>query len=100
MVDDTCAGVGRTGRPVERRSCACEPVAVIRTCVSRRPARVDIKGPELEPGGAIFAVGSITFCGSLSHNRYENNVSRILKNVLDRFTAATPEIACGSLTPS
>ncbi len=36
----------------------------------------------------MFAVGSITFCGSLSHNRYDNNVSRILRNVLDRFRAA------------
>jgi N,N-dimethylformamidase len=32
-------------------------------------------------------VGSITFCGSLSYNRYDNNVSRILRNVLDRFRA-------------
>jgi N,N-dimethylformamidase len=42
---------------------------------------------ELPGGGAVFAVGSITFCGSLSHNRYHNNVSRILRNVLDRFRA-------------
>ena len=40
---------------------------------------------ELPGGGAIFAVGSITFCGSLSHNRYDNNVSRILRNVIERF---------------
>ncbi len=30
-----------------------------------------------------------TFCGSLSHNRYDNNVSRILRNVLDRFRGRT-----------
>jgi N,N-dimethylformamidase len=38
-------------------------------------------------GGAVFSVGSITFCGSLSHNGYDNNVSRILENVLHRFLA-------------
>ncbi len=36
-------------------------------------------------GGAVFSVGSITFCGSLAHNDYDNNVSRILQNVLNRF---------------
>jgi hypothetical protein len=50
---------------------------------------------ELPGGGAVFAVGSITFCGSLSHNGYHNNVSRILRNVLDRFRtrqAGTPSV--------
>ena len=35
-----------------------------------------------EAGGGLFAVGSITFCGSLSHNNYDNNVSRLLENCL------------------
>jgi N,N-dimethylformamidase len=47
--------------------------------------RADMTYAELPGGGAIFSVGSITFCGSLSHNGYDNNVSRILKNVVDRF---------------
>jgi N,N-dimethylformamidase len=38
-------------------------------------------------GGAVFAVGSITFCGSLSHNDYENGVSRMLGNVVRRFSS-------------
>jgi N,N-dimethylformamidase len=38
-------------------------------------------------GGALFAVGSITFLGSLSHDGYRNDVSRILDNCLRRFTA-------------
>ena len=38
-------------------------------------------------GGALFAVGSITFLGSLSHNGYRNDVSRILDNCLRRFIA-------------
>ena len=37
--------------------------------------------------GAVFSTGSITFCGSLSHNNYENNVSRMLENVLRGFRA-------------
>jgi len=36
-------------------------------------------------GGAVFSVGSITFCGSLSHNGYDNGISRILENVVRRF---------------
>lgn len=40
-----------------------------------------------ETGGGLFAVGSITFCGSLSHNNYNNNVSRLLENCLRRFLA-------------
>ena len=38
------------------------------------------------PGdGAVFSVGSIAWCGSLSHANYDNNVSRITENVLNRF---------------
>ena len=37
-------------------------------------------------GGAVFSVGSITFCGALSHNNYRNDVSTLLRNVLVRFS--------------
>jgi len=30
-------------------------------------------------------VGSMAWCGSLSHNGYDNNVSRLMKNALDGF---------------
>ncbi len=36
-------------------------------------------------GGAVFSTGSISWCGSLSHNAYDNNVSRITDNVLRQF---------------
>jgi N,N-dimethylformamidase len=65
-----------------------ELLSHISTVTGEKPARMlraDMTYAELPGGGAIFAVGSITFCGSLSHNRYDNNVSRILRNVLDRF---------------
>jgi N,N-dimethylformamidase len=45
---------------------------------------VYFEGPD---GGGVFSVGSIAWCGSLSHNNYCNNVSRITKNVLDRFAS-------------
>ena len=45
---------------------------------------------ETAAGGAVFSVGSITYCGSLSHNGYDNNISRITKNVLDRFADPAP----------
>ncbi len=40
---------------------------------------------EYPNGGAVFTPGSIAWCGSLSYNGYENPVSRITRNVLDRF---------------
>lgn len=40
---------------------------------------------ETSNGGAVFSVGSICWCGSLSHNHYDNNVSRITENVLRKF---------------
>jgi N,N-dimethylformamidase len=36
-------------------------------------------------GGAVFAAGSVTWTGSLSHNGHENAVSRITANVLRHF---------------
>lgn len=36
-------------------------------------------------GGVVFGAGSVTWSGSLSHNQYNNNVSRITDNVLRRF---------------
>jgi N,N-dimethylformamidase len=65
-----------------------EMLSHISTVTGETPARMlraDMTYVELPRGGAVFAVGSITFCGSLSHDRYDNNVSRILRNVLDRF---------------
>ena len=65
-----------------------ELLSHITTVSGERPARLmraDMTYAELPGGGALFAVGSITFCGSLSHNGYDNNVSRILQNVLARF---------------
>ena len=67
-----------------------ELLSHLATVSGEKPARLlraDMTYAELPGGGAVFAVGSITFCGSLSHNRYDNNVSRILRNVLDRFRA-------------
>ncbi|SSW66141.1 N,N-dimethylformamidase beta subunit family domain-containing protein [Achromobacter agilis] len=38
-----------------------------------------------EQGGGLFAAGSITFLGSLSHNGCNNNVSHIVENCLRHF---------------
>ena len=47
--------------------------------------RADMLYFDCPGGGSVFSTGSITFCGSLSHDNYDNNVSRILENVLNRF---------------
>jgi N,N-dimethylformamidase len=41
-------------------------------------------------GGAVWSASSIAFCGSLSHNDYDNNISRLTQNVLDRFASDEP----------
>lgn len=47
--------------------------------------RADMVYLDVPGGGAVFAVGSMTWSASLSHDGYENNVSRITENVLTRF---------------
>lgn len=42
---------------------------------------------ETPNGGAVFAAGSITWFGCLSHNGYDNPVSRITDNVLRAFAS-------------
>jgi N,N-dimethylformamidase len=45
---------------------------------------------ETPNGGGVFSVSSISWAGSLAHNRYENNVSRITENVIRRFLDPKP----------
>jgi N,N-dimethylformamidase len=52
--------------------------------------RSDIAFHETPNGGACFAFSSIAFCGALSHNAYDNNISRLVRNVLDRFSQDGP----------
>jgi N,N-dimethylformamidase len=49
--------------------------------------RSDLVLFDLEGGGSVFSVGSISWCGSLSHDGYDNPVSRVTENVLRRFSA-------------
>lgn len=45
---------------------------------------------ETPRGGAVFSVGSIAFCSTLSCNDYENNVSRLLENAVRAFASREP----------
>lgn len=54
------------------------------------PIRADMVFFETPQGGAVFSVGSIAWAGSLSHNNYDNNVSQVTRNVLNRFASPTP----------
>ena len=47
--------------------------------------RSDMVYFETTRGGAVFSVGSITFCGSLPWNNFDNQVSRMIRNVVTRF---------------
>lgn len=52
--------------------------------------RADMTFFECPNGGAVFSTGSITFCGSLVTNGYDNDVSRLLDNVVRRFLDPEP----------
>ena len=58
-----------------------------------RADRTYFEGPN---GGAVFCTSSIAWCGSLSHNGYDNNVSCIADNVLKRFASPEPRPLPGS----
>ena len=47
--------------------------------------RADLTYYEAPGGGAVFATSSIAWAGSLSHANYDNDISQITGNVLDRF---------------
>jgi N,N-dimethylformamidase len=47
--------------------------------------RADMTYIEMPKGGAVFSVGSITYCGSLPTNKFDNDVSRLTFNVINRF---------------
>ena len=49
--------------------------------------RADMVLLEYPNGGAVFGVGSITWCACLSYNSYDNNVSRLTENVFRGFAA-------------
>lgn len=57
------------------------------TCPMVKGDMVFFETPE---GGAVFSTSSISWAGSLAHNGYDNNVSRITENVVRRFLDPKP----------
>jgi N,N-dimethylformamidase len=57
---------------------------------NRELVHADMVFFETPQDGAVFSVGSISWLGSLSHNGYDNNVSRLTENVLRRFNSPGP----------
>ena len=55
--------------------------------------KADMVFYETPNGGAMFSVGSIAYCGSLSAGAYAGNVSRLTANVLRRFLSPEPFLA-------
>ena len=55
-------------------------------------ARGEIVYFDTPSGGAVFSVGSITFCGSLWRNGFEGPISQLLENVVRRF-GGSPTVA-------
>ena len=52
--------------------------------------KADIVFFETPAGGAVLSTGSIAFVASLAHDHYRNNISRLIRNALDRFLDPTP----------
>ena len=52
--------------------------------------RSDIAYHETPNGGGCFAFSSIAFCGSLPWNNSDNNISKLVGNVLNRFMVDGP----------
>jgi N,N-dimethylformamidase len=44
-------------------------------------------------GGAVFSVGSVSWCGALGSNDYDNDVARITGNVLRKFLAVSADVS-------
>jgi N,N-dimethylformamidase len=58
--------------------------------------RADMVLVEWPKNGAVFSEGSINWAGSLCWNGYDNNVSRVTRNVLDNFLNRPGGPAAGS----
>jgi N,N-dimethylformamidase len=52
--------------------------------------RADMTYLETPGGGSVFSVGSIAWSASLSYAGYDNNVSRVTRNVLQEFIRRGP----------
>ena len=52
--------------------------------------RSDVVFFETPKGGAVFSTGSINWCGVLSYDEYNNDISVITDNVVTRFASDEP----------
>jgi N,N-dimethylformamidase len=52
--------------------------------------RADMAFHETPNGGGVWSFSSISYCGSLSHNNYDNNISKLTANVLNHFMQDGP----------
>jgi hypothetical protein len=67
------------------------PIAGYLDRLSARPGEtIAVKVSAQDSGhydAAVFSVGSIGACGSLSHHAYRNPISKLLESVVRRFSA-------------
>ena len=76
-----------------------EQLTHLTTIAGQKPKeliRADLTFFETPGGGAVLSTGSITFCGSLPHNDFDNNVSKLLGNVVERFLDPEPFVMPGA----
>jgi N,N-dimethylformamidase len=78
----SATGYSRLYMPAIEDFTALSPITVE---AQEANVRADMVYFEMPNGGAVFSTGAITWCGSLAHNNYDNNVSRITENVFKAF---------------
>lgn len=54
--------------------------------ITNENVRADMVFYETPNNGAVFSVGSISFCSTLSYNNYDNTSSHLLANVIQAFS--------------
>ena len=52
--------------------------------------RADLIFFETKNGGAVFSTGSVAWAGAMVSNNYDNEVSRLMRNVMARFNIPEP----------
>lgn len=87
LVLATASGFDDSFQPATEEVLLSDPRLGGKTNPEVRADMVFFEGPK---GGAVFSVGSMSWVSVLSHNQYNNTVSRVTENVLRRFASKEP----------
>jgi len=87
LIVATATGLSDCYQNAIEEGVAMAPIYGGKSCPNVRADMVFFETPK---NGAVFATGSIAWCSGLSHNNYDNPVSRITENVIKAFVRPGP----------